>query len=163
MGAQHMMFIATIMLAAALMGQIYADACSQDSPLLATAVEASPKCFETCPQLCEPLDRLISQFITSGDESELKGSICKVKDEFDCVFEPDIFPECEKVLKMGSSIVSLPMSIDEWQHMKGTCDSPVGVATTALRGSQASEANATTTTEASEAQQESSTAAPEGG
>merc|ERR1712039_205835 len=61
----------------------------------------------------------------------------------------------------GSSIVSLPMSIDEWQHMKGECDSPVGATNTALRGSRASEANATTTIEASEAQHESTTAAPE--
>merc|ERR1711920_827463 len=76
-------------------------------------------------------------------------------------FEPDIFPECEKVLKMGSSIVSLPMSTDEWQHTKRKCDSPVGATTTALRGSRASEANATTTIEASEAQRESTTAAPE--
>merc|ERR1719195_2366347 len=75
---------------------------------------------------------------------------------------------------MGSSIVSLPMSIDEWQHMKGKCDSPVGVAITALRASRASnatitaepqgaETNAseTTTTEASETQHESTIAAPE--
>merc|ERR1712060_455271 len=70
-------------------------------------------------QLCEPLDTLINEFAfaTSPDEGNVSKMVCEFKERFDCLFEPSNFPECQKILAMGSDMgTPLPMSQAEFDE-----------------------------------------------
>merc|ERR1719343_1203832 len=91
-------------LAASFAAHASAAGCSNAGPMLEMVIDISHACFDHCPQLCEPLDDIITGFLMTGSKSEMREKICASKDQFDCVFDPDIVDECRKVLSMGSTI-----------------------------------------------------------
>jgi hypothetical protein len=53
----------------------------------------------------------------SGDEVAMGGMVCEAKEHFDCLFKPSNFPECQKILAMGSEMgTRLPMSQEEFDQ-----------------------------------------------
>jgi len=97
--------------------------CSDAGPTLKMIIDIAPKCFEGCPQLCEPIESMVSEFMASGNRSVLEDMVCDAKDQFDCVFEPSNLPECLKVLAMDSAIgADLPKSQSQWEDYVNGCE-----------------------------------------
>merc|ERR1719190_122362 len=86
--------------------------------------DLSPACFKQCPQMCEPLDGLVSEYMATSDTSAIKAKVCADPAPFTCMFDGDHFDACGKVLSMGSAIgVQLPMSLTELQEQCGSSSS----------------------------------------
>lgn len=134
----RIVFLAMVIMARA---SVAPAACSGGSALLDVAVNIAPKCFDACPAMCTSMDKLITEFTTSGKVPTDK--ICEESAEFDCAFSPAAFLECQKVLALGSSIdLDLPASSSQWSEFKQHCGSksssptsPSRTATTFLRSS----------------------------
>merc|ERR1719330_987779 len=103
-------------------------------------MDISHACFDHCPQLCQPLDDIITGYMMTGSKSQMREKICASKDHFDCVFDLSIVDECSKVLSMGSAIgAHLPMSESQWDYLKRSCAPlPQTEVTTAIPGPEAS-------------------------
>lgn len=109
----------TVALALAVVGGACATACSGGSSVLSSVVGVAPKCFDACPKLCQPLDKFITDFTTSGKVT--KDAICEDEALLDCAFG-DAFAECSKVLAMSSSTgLELPTSVAQWTDFKQKC------------------------------------------
>jgi len=105
------MALRTGALAALLIREASASVCPNASPMLDMVTDIAPKCFEGCPELCEPIDTLTTQFMMSGDSKVLTEKVCDSRKTFDCVFQAANIDECKKVLSLGSTIgVKLPLS-----------------------------------------------------
>lgn len=84
-------------------------------------VSISPECFAGCPEVCQPLDTVISEYLASRDTVALQQRLCIFKDDFDCLFGPAVMTECVKVLSLGARMgVPLPMSSSEFSQSCAT-------------------------------------------
>jgi len=90
-----------------------ADTACPDStnPLMSVVTDLLPECFKQCPQLCNPLDGVIAEYMATSDVSAVNARICAEQEAFTCMFEDDHIEACEKVLAAGLSLgVPLPTS-----------------------------------------------------
>jgi len=121
----------TGILVAAVMNQISASACPDASATAMMVINIAPKCFQGCPQLCDPMDALVTEYLERGDGALLKDQVCQSKGSFDCMFQPENIDECKKVLEMGSTVrIKLPMSAPQLeQQCVGSDSSAVAMST----------------------------------
>jgi len=93
------------------------------NPMISVVTDLSPKCFRHCPQVCQPLDVLVTEYLATMDTDAVQASICAAPGPFACMFEEDHFGECVTVLSAGSALgVQLPMSEAELMERCGSGD-----------------------------------------
>ena len=84
---------------------------------LSMVTDFSPECFQECPQMCQPLDGLVSEYVATGDANAIKAKVCADMALFTCMFEGNHLVDCGKVLSAGSALgVQLPTSAAQLQQ-----------------------------------------------
>merc|ERR1712014_222640 len=112
----------------------------------------SPACFEACPQVCQPMDSLISEYMKDWNTEAIKAKVCLDPEPYTCFFQEGHVDKCLPVLSAGSSFgVEIPKSQAEMdtQCASGsqTSEAPAtGVATTQIAATTVAEVGTTTTT-----------------
>jgi len=85
--------------------------------MISTVTSISEECFRQCPQMCQPLDGLITEYMATMDAAGVKAKVCEHPEPFTCMFEGDHLNACGAVLAAGSALgVELPMSTAELQR-----------------------------------------------
>mmetsp|Transcript_114891 Transcript_114891/g.287087 ORF Transcript_114891/g.287087 Transcript_114891/m.287087 type:complete len:186 (+) Transcript_114891:77-634(+) len=91
------------------------------NPMISAVTDLSPECFKQCPQMCQPLDGLVTEYMATADTNSIKAKVCADQAPFTCMFEGDHLDSCGKVLSAGSAMgVTLPMSVAELQQQCGS-------------------------------------------
>lgn len=106
-------------------GRVSGEACpGSASPMMGTVTSLSPQCFEACPQICAPLDGLITEYMATFDTEALKAKLCADPEPFTCFFSAGHMSLCRPVLEAGSALgVELPMSTAD---LESTCGARQG-------------------------------------
>jgi len=87
------------------------------NPMISVVTDFSPECFKQCPQMCQPLDGLVTEYMATSDTNAIKAKVCAEQAPFTCMFEGNHFDACGKVLSAGSAMgVTFPMSAAELQQ-----------------------------------------------
>jgi len=87
------------------------------NPMISMVTDLSPECFKQCPQMCQPLDGLVSEYMATSDANAVKGKVCADPAPFTCMFEGNHLEACGAVLSAGSALgVELPMSAAQLQQ-----------------------------------------------
>jgi len=96
-------------------GASAASACpGSENPMMSVVTDLSPECFKQCPQMCQPLDGLVAEYLATSDTNAVKAKVCAEQEPFTCMFEASHLEDCGKVLAAGSALgVQLPMSAAE--------------------------------------------------
>lgn len=85
--------------------------------MISVVTDLSPECFKQCPQMCQPLDGLVSEYLATSDAEAVKAKVCEQPEPFTCMFEGDHLNACGTVLAAGSALgVQLPMSKADLQR-----------------------------------------------
>merc|ERR1719464_2051758 len=77
--------------------QATAEACPGAGDIMSMVVEVSPPCFESCSELCKPLETLINEYMLDNDEDAILSKVCADQGSFSCLFEASNAEECGKL------------------------------------------------------------------
>jgi len=79
--------------------------------MISMVTDIAPECFKSCPQMCQPLDGLVTEYMATQDTNAIKARVCANTAPFGCMFEAGNIGSCGTVLSAGSALgVELPMS-----------------------------------------------------
>lgn len=88
--------------------------------MMGVVTDLSPECFESCPQLCQPLEGLLSDYLATQDTNTVKAGVCANTAPFACMFEASNIEPCGKVFSAGEGLVELPTSAADLQAQCST-------------------------------------------
>ncbi|CAJ1352221.1 unnamed protein product [Effrenium voratum] len=143
------------------------EPCSQSS-FLVMIRDYAPTCISACPQICLPLEGLITNVMMGGDPYD---TICPGWQTFDCMARPDVLADCTPLLDaalyyMGINLPRSGEELHEACHVTTAEPEPEGVAqteTTApgtgqdMQAASASNTSETTSPETSQTTSQSTT------
>merc|ERR1712087_1029350 len=74
--------------------------CPSSSLEVRRVASISPRCLQSCPQLCKPIGAFMTTYNTSRDWEAVKTRGCDYTNELDCAFETAALPECKTIVSM---------------------------------------------------------------
>lgn len=84
------------------------------SPMMSTVTGIAPECFRKCPQMCAPMDSIITKYMESMDTSVIKPLICADKTPFTCLYGEDSKQDCKVLLDAGSGFgITIPRNVNQ--------------------------------------------------
>eukprot|EP00931_Biecheleriopsis_adriatica_P073877 TRINITY_DN48084_c0_g1_i1.p1 TRINITY_DN48084_c0_g1~~TRINITY_DN48084_c0_g1_i1.p1 ORF type:complete len:194 (-),score=26.49 TRINITY_DN48084_c0_g1_i1:436-1017(-) len=73
--------------------------------------EMAPKCLRSCPQLCGPLDKAITSYLTKGGGPALDKVLCHYTHQYSCAIGSRNYGKCSGLIHKASGFgISLPTS-----------------------------------------------------
>merc|ERR1719323_888922 len=74
-------------------------------------------CFDSCPQMCHPLDLAVTAFLTKGGAPAVKPVVCAHQSDFSCALSGANLHKCQPLITQAASFgFKIPDSVDKLHH-----------------------------------------------